>query len=92
MVSPGWDGDDLAGQMEDAAERAQQSSSAEPNSSAHITVEERQRRDQLESLRLSHARTLDQLSRATNPTPRKMLEGALRSLEEKMKQYGASSA
>lgn len=81
-----WDGDDLAGKAEEAAERAQ------------AAAEDRRARRQkeasaeqgkvngaeLESLRLSHARTVDQLSRATNPAHRAMLERALQSLEEKL--------
>ncbi len=81
-MAPPWDGDDLAGRAEEAAERGQ------------AAVDERERRRVIssttlgreleeESLRMSRARTLDQLSRATNPAHRAMLEGALRALDQK---------
>lgn len=73
-----WDGDDLAGRAEEALEQKQ------------MAEEERRRRRENpqpisaavedESLRLSRARVLDQLSRATNPAHRAMLEKALLAL------------
>ena len=77
----GWDGDALAGQLEDALERQQAAAEAR-QSKNNSSPEERARDAELESLRLSKARILDQLSRATNPAHRAMLERALRSLEE----------
>ncbi|HYP00258.1 MAG TPA: hypothetical protein VER76_08715 [Pyrinomonadaceae bacterium] len=79
----GWDGDALAGQMEDALERQQAAAEARQrrdNSSPEV----RRREAELESLRLSKARILDQLGRATNPAHRAMLERALKSLEEQV--------
>ncbi len=86
-MAGGWDGDALAGQMEDALERQQAAAEARlrRNSSS---PEERAREADAESLRLSKARILDQLGRATNPAHRAMLERALKSLEE---QAGAES-
>ena len=80
-MAGGWDGDALAGQMEDAQERQQAAAEARlrKNSSS---PEERAREAAAESLRLSKARILDQLGRATNPAHRAMLERALQSLEE----------
>ena len=77
----GWDGDALAESMEQALERQQEAAEArrarrEPNS-----PEERDRKARDESVRLSKARLEDQLSRATNPAHRTMLERALKSLE-----------
>ena len=43
--------------------------------------EARMRREQLESLKLSRARTIAQLDRATSPAYRQMLEKALQALE-----------
>jgi hypothetical protein len=79
-MAGGWDGDALAGQMEDALERQQAAAEARlrKNSSS---PEERKREAKLESLRLSRARILDQLDRATNPAHRAMLERALQSLD-----------
>ena len=77
----GWDGDALAGQMEDALERQQAAAEARQRKNSS-SPEERQREAELESLRLSKARIEDQLDRATNPSHRAMLERALKSLEE----------
>ncbi len=76
----GWDGDALAESMEQALERQQEAAEArrlrrEPSSS-----EERDRKARDESVRLSRARLEEQLSRATNPAHRTMLERALKSL------------
>ena len=79
----GWDGDALAGQMEDALER-QQAAAEERQRRDNSSPAERARDAELESLRLSKARIQDQLSRATNPAHRAMLERALKSLEEQV--------
>jgi hypothetical protein len=79
-----WDGDDLAGQAEDAVERQQALAEARI-SKPSLTAEQRVRQTELESLRLSRARILAQLENATNPAHRRMLEGALQSVDEKMR-------
>jgi hypothetical protein len=79
-MAGGWDGDALAGQMEDALERQQAAAEARLRKN-NSTPEEREREAKLESLRLSRARILDQLGRATNPAHRAMLERALQSLD-----------
>ncbi|HZH89750.1 MAG TPA: hypothetical protein VEX70_03915 [Pyrinomonadaceae bacterium] len=79
-MAGGWDGDALAGQMEDALERQQAAAEARLRKN-NSTPEDREREAKLESLRLSRARILDQLGRATNPAHRAMLERALKSLE-----------
>jgi hypothetical protein len=79
-MAGGWDGDALAGQMEDAMERQQAAAEARLRKN-NSTPEDREREAKLESLRLSRARILDQLGRATNPAHRAMLERALQSLE-----------
>ncbi|HEY9500967.1 MAG TPA: hypothetical protein VIR01_04975 [Pyrinomonadaceae bacterium] len=79
----GWDGDDLAGSMEDAAER-QQSLIDERQASSAKTREQRVRNSELESLRMSKSRVLGQLQNAVNPVHRAMLERALKSIEEKL--------
>ena len=78
-----WDGDDLAGQAEDALERQQPLT--ETRVKTHFTAEERVRNAELESLRLSRSRVLSQLENATNPAHRRMLESALHSIDEKMR-------
>ena len=80
----GWDGDDLAGQAEDAVERQQAMADARAPK-PKLTPELRARNAELESLRLSRARVLAQLSNATNPAHRRMLESALKSIDEKMR-------
>ncbi|MGH9902873.1 MAG: hypothetical protein ACRD68_13780 [Pyrinomonadaceae bacterium] len=79
-MAGGWDGDALAEQMEDALERRQQAEEerARRNDS---TPETRAASARSESLRLSRARIIDQLGRATNPAHRAVLERALRALE-----------
>lgn len=79
-MAGGWDGDALAGQMEDALERQQAAEEARARKNSS-TPETREREAKLESLRLSRARIQDQLSRATNPAHRAMLERALASLD-----------
>ncbi len=77
----GWDGDDLAGQMEEALERQQAAAEARKQRPTS-TPEERAHTAQVESLRLSQARIREQLGRATHPAHRAMLERALRALDE----------
>ncbi|HEY6802148.1 MAG TPA: hypothetical protein VI306_01095 [Pyrinomonadaceae bacterium] len=79
----GWDGDDLAGQAEDAIERQQAMLEARSNR-PHFTKEQRARNDELESLRLSRSRVLAQLENATNAAHRRMLENALQSIDVKL--------
>jgi hypothetical protein len=79
-----WDGDDLAGQAEDAIERQQALAEARASRPSY-TAEQRVRNGEIESLRLSRARVLAQLENATNPAHRSMLENALQSINEKMR-------
>jgi len=80
-----WDGDDLAGQAEDALERQQALAEARV-SKPHLTPEQRARNSEIESLRLSRSRVLVQLESATNPAHRRMLESALQSIDEKIRE------
>ena len=50
--------------------------------------EARARREQIETLRLSRARTLEQLERSTNRAHREMLQRTLRSLEIQIEALG----
>jgi hypothetical protein len=81
----GWDGDDLAGQAEDALERQQALAEARANKPA-LTPEARVRNSELESLRLSRSRVMAQLENATNPAHRRMLESALLSIDQKIRE------
>jgi len=77
----GWDGDALAGSMEEALERQQEAAEARRARKDTSSQEERQRKAKEESLRLSRARIEEQLGRATNPAHRAMLERALSALD-----------
>lgn len=77
---PGWDGDALAGSMEEALERQQEAAEARRAQKDRSSPEERERKAREESVRLSRARIEEQLGRATNPAHRAMLERALHAL------------
>ena len=77
----GWDGDDLAGSMEEALERQQEAAEARrARRKEQTSPEERERKAREESDRLNRARLEEQLGRATNPAHRAMLERALKAL------------
>jgi hypothetical protein len=76
----GWDGDALAESMEQALERQQEAAEARRARGAQTTPEERELKAREESRRLSKARLEEQLSRATSPAHRTMLERALKAL------------
>lgn len=86
-MAGGWDGDALAEQMEDAMER-QQAAAENRTRRDNSSPEDRAEGARLESLRLSKARILDQLSRATNPAHRAMLERALAAIEKSESEVG----
>jgi hypothetical protein len=77
----GWDGDALAGSMEEALERQQEAAEARRARKDTSSPEERERKAKEESLRLSRARIEEQLRNATNPVRRIMLERALSALD-----------
>lgn len=79
----GWDGDALAGQMEEVFERQQAAADARANKNTS-SPEERARSHQFESLRVSRSRIMGQLSRATHPAHRTMLERALQAINDQM--------
>jgi hypothetical protein len=81
-----WDGDDLAGKMEENLER-QEAALEERAHKSTGSAQDRARSAQLESLRLSRSRIMGQLSRATVPAHRTMLERALRALDDQMGEY-----
>ena len=81
----GWDGDALAGQLEDAQERAEIAAEERARAKERANVD-LVREAELESLRLSKSRISDQLQRASNPAHKAMLERALADIESKMKE------
>jgi hypothetical protein len=78
-----WDGDALVEQMEEVFERQQAAADARAHKGTS-TVEERARSAQFESLRVSRSRIMTQLSGATNPSHRTVLERALKSINDQM--------
>jgi hypothetical protein len=76
----GWNGDALAGSIEEALERQQEAAEARRARKDTSSPEDRQLKAREESARLSQALIEDQLGRATNPAHRLMLERALKSL------------
>src|ERR1041384_203973 len=73
-----WDGDALAGQMEEIFERQQSVADARAVRGA-ATSNERARSAEFESMRISRSRIMTQLNAATNPSHRAVLERALQS-------------
>ncbi len=76
----GWDGDALAGKLEEALERQQEAAEARRARTGASSPGERESKAREESVRLSRARLAEQLARATNPAHRLMLERALAAL------------
>jgi hypothetical protein len=79
----GWDGDALAGQMEEIFERQQSVADARAVRGTS-TPNERARSAQFESMRISRSRIMTQLNGATNPAHREVLERALKSITDQM--------
>lgn len=79
----GWDGDSLAGQMEDVDER---SSQLADESTARRAVNEKNRvvAEKLHSLKLSRSRITQQLSLARVDAYRTMLERALDAIDSEI--------
>lgn len=82
-MARGWESKAVEAQMEEAEKRALKQMPRD-----ELTPEERIRRERLESLGLSRARTLAQLENATRPAHRAMLQRTLRSLEAEIEELG----
>jgi hypothetical protein len=80
-MARGWESKAVADQMEEAEKDVLQNQAR-----AELSPEERVRNERLESLKLSRARTLDQLERATRDAHRAMLQRTLRALEAEMEE------
>jgi TATA-binding protein-associated factor Taf7 len=79
-MARGWESKAVEDQMNEAEERARRKQAA----ADEISTEERARRERLNSLQLSRARTLTQLEQATRPAHREMLQRTLRALEKEI--------
>ena len=75
-MARGWESKAVSEQIEEGKKRP-----AERPSDRERSPEARAHRQQLESLRLSRSRTLEQLQRATNPAHRETLQKGLSALE-----------
>jgi len=80
-MARGWESKAVADQIEEGQSRAPAPQSRDDRSPAMLV-----RRQQLESLRLSRARTLAQMEQAGRPSYRQMLERALRALEAQIEE------
>lgn len=80
-MARGWESKAVADQMEEAEKDALRN-----REGGELSPEERARNERLDSLKLSRARTLDQLERATREAHRTMLQRTLRALEAEMEE------
>ena len=80
-MARGWESKSVADQIEED-ERAKE----EIEKREQLSPEMRARHAQLETLKLSRSRTLEQLERATNQAYREMLLRSLRALESEIEE------
>ena len=80
-MARGWESKGVSDQIEEGKGRP-----AERPSDSQVSPEVRLLRQQLESLKLSRSRTMDQLNRASNPTYREVLQKVLRSIEQQIEE------
>ncbi len=78
-MARGWESKSVADQIEDAELREPK---AEPAS-----MEDRERKQRLDSLRLSQSRLLQQLERAKLPAHRGVLLNGLKAIEKEIEEY-----
>jgi hypothetical protein len=78
-MARGWESKGVEDQQQEAERRAREKASTLDDSPAA-----RARRERLETLRLSRARTLEQLERSTNRAHREMLQRTLRAVESEI--------
>lgn len=78
-MARGWESKGVESQLEEKEARE-----SERRDSQALSPEDRERHARLESNRLSRARVLDQLERATSPAHRAMLKRTLLALEKEI--------
>ncbi|MBA3805894.1 MAG: hypothetical protein H0X14_09330 [Acidobacteria bacterium] len=83
-MARGWESKAVEDQINEADARARLNQSSRDE----LSPQERERLKRLESLKLSRARTLDQLEGVTNPAYREMLKRTLRALETEIEWLG----
>jgi hypothetical protein len=84
IMARGWESKSVADQIEEVESRRQ---SARPE----VTAEERMHKEQLESLKLSRSRLLQQLDRARHPAHRDVLLNGLKAVEKQIEELQGSS-
>jgi hypothetical protein len=77
-VARGWESKSVEAQQDEARDK-----SAKPRRT--MSADEAARSREIESLRLSRQRVLQQMEASQNPTYRKLLENALADLEKKLR-------
>ena len=85
-MARGWESKAIADQMDEADMRA----SVEDTTRFDESPATRERRERLESLRLSRSRALEQMTRATSHRHREMLQRTLRALEAEIEKLDLS--
>lgn len=86
-MARGWESKSVSDQIEEGQNR-----SRAPQSQADQSPETVLRRQELETLRLSRARTLAQMEQASRPAYRQMLERALQTLEDQIEEVSRQLA
>jgi hypothetical protein len=79
-MARGWESKSVEAQIEEGKEQKP--------SAPHLPPEARVIKAKLESLRLSRARTLQQLERARVPAHREVLQNGLRAIEQQIDELG----
>jgi hypothetical protein len=88
-MARGWESKAVADQMEEASDIIVRPMNGDTHRDSSPAA--RARRERRESLKLSRARTLDQLERATNETHRTILQRTLRALERELEATNESA-
>jgi len=83
-MARGWESKAVADQIEEGESRQQ---TARPE----VTAEERMHKEQLDSLRLSRSRLLQQLEHARHPAHRNVLLSGLKAVEKQIEELQALS-
>ena len=85
-MARGWESKAVEAQLEEKNTRDEDRAAFE-----ELSPEERARRERLDALRLSRARTLEQLERAAAPAHREMLKRTLLALERDIEEESQKS-
>ncbi|HEU4833871.1 MAG TPA: hypothetical protein VFS90_05630 [Pyrinomonadaceae bacterium] len=79
-MARGWESKSVADQIEEGESRAQEAATPA------VTPEQRMLKEQLDSLKLSRSRLLQQLEHARHPAHRDVLLNGLKAVEEKIEE------